>query len=491
MQITIDPRGDALRVLDDDELLHQVRTGDLAAFDVLYRRHVEWARRTARWHLRSSQAADDVVSEAFTATLRALQHGRGPREGFRAYLRACIRNQCNQQRRRGARATVAWVDGSDYDRSDRPAPDHTVTTSPIATAFAKLNPRWQHALILTAVHELDPAEAAAQMGICTNAMNALTHRAREALATAYIDAHLEHAAAGCSQVAAKYARYVRGHATPREIDAVDIHLATCASCTGAINELRDLNQTLRTLPLIPACPPLVAAAVGLSWTAKLTLIAGIVATTTAITTDQPPTRPTTATVTTPSHEPSSAHTDASNRSSSDGRSDERRDNSGGNGNSGQGAVGAAEAIGPNTSGGAATGTPTETADPSASPDETIGQLPDLDHITPVVVEVEHTPIAAPATLTTSVGGIVDLVTDLTGINPNAPIVNGTVSVDSSGMDASIVVDVAGINAGVDIDVNLDPTPLAPILPLVTVPISLPPITAVPVTVPTLPPLLRS
>ena len=43
---------------------------------------------------------DDVVADAYAAVLQAMRNGTGPRENFRAYLLACVRNGATLRRSR-------------------------------------------------------------------------------------------------------------------------------------------------------------------------------------------------------------------------------------------------------------------------------------------------------------------------------------------------------------------------------------------------------
>src|SRR3954453_12852914 len=91
----------ARRTEDDLALTERARGGDDEAFGGLYRRHHAGATRVARWLMPSRHDADDAVADAFAAVLQALRNGNGPREDFRAYLLACVRNACSLRRVRG------------------------------------------------------------------------------------------------------------------------------------------------------------------------------------------------------------------------------------------------------------------------------------------------------------------------------------------------------------------------------------------------------
>jgi RNA polymerase sigma factor (sigma-70 family) len=235
----------------DEHLIERVRHGDNQAFAELYRRHRKAAVATARWLLPSRSDVDDVVADAFAGVLAAIQNGNGPRDHFRRYLFAAVRNGCRMRRQRNADA--------DHRPRVRPAPmfedpERYVEADTVARAFASLNPRWQQTLWLTEVEQRSVVEVGEQLQLAPNAAAALTHRAREAFATAYL---AEHLAAppdeACRRHAARLAAYVRDQLTDVQRAEIEAHLAECPSCTGAVDDLRDLNASLRTLaPMTPS-----------------------------------------------------------------------------------------------------------------------------------------------------------------------------------------------------------------------------------------------
>src|SRR5680860_1809169 len=76
--------------LTDPELISRVREGDVAAYGILFSRHVDPATRLARLLIGQSDA-DDLVSEAFVKVLNVLIGGGGPDVAFRAYLLTAVR----------------------------------------------------------------------------------------------------------------------------------------------------------------------------------------------------------------------------------------------------------------------------------------------------------------------------------------------------------------------------------------------------------------
>jgi RNA polymerase sigma factor (sigma-70 family) len=234
----------------DDQLIERARAGDGQAFAELYRRHRPAAESTARWLLRSRAEVDDVVSDAFAGVLSALRAGNGPRDNFRSYLLAAVRNGCRSQWRRIDDPDAR--DGSTAD--DTPTledPERYVEADTVARAFATLSPRWQHTLWMTEVEQRSTQEVAARLRLAPNATAALTHRAREAFATAYLAEHVDAAPdASCERYAPRLAAYVRNQLTDLQCAEVERHLVDCEYCQQAVDDLRDINSSLRTL--VPA-----------------------------------------------------------------------------------------------------------------------------------------------------------------------------------------------------------------------------------------------
>lgn len=243
-------------VESDEQLTNRARGGDQSAFGELYRRHRKAAESTARYLLRSKFDADDVVSDAFTGVLSALRNGHGPRDNFRRYLLACVRNGCRIRRSPHV--------GMSEDRLERLSPvledpERYVEADTVARAFSSLAARWQHTLWLTEVEQRPLSEVSARLRLTPNATAALTHRARQAFATAYL---AEHVAAvtdkECAQWAPQLAGYVRNHLADPRLASLERHLVNCAHCSSAVADLRDVNASLRSL--VPVFPEALAGA---------------------------------------------------------------------------------------------------------------------------------------------------------------------------------------------------------------------------------------
>ena len=241
----------------DDQLIEKVRSGDS-----------EWLRRA----LSPPPCRCGIHCSMDVALTRRRRRCRG------GCLRRGLGGDPQRQRptgqlpqlsarRRSQRLPVAWPSvGPAAQRPTRSTPvtpmfedpERYVEADTVARAFASLNPRWQQTLWLTEVEQRSPAEVAAHMDLAPNATAALTLRAREAFATAYLAEHVSGSPDEvCERYGPRLAAYVRDQLTDLQRDEIDRHLVECPRCQMAVNELSDVNASLRKL-LPPALPALTA-----------------------------------------------------------------------------------------------------------------------------------------------------------------------------------------------------------------------------------------
>lgn len=240
----------------DEQLIDRVRGGDKRAFGELYRRHRKAAESAAWCLLHSKSDADDAVSEAFAGVLSALGNGRGPRDNFRRYLLACVRNTCRARRPPSVPMSADQLERCGPVLED---PERYIEADTVARAFGSLAPRWQHTLWLTEVEQRPPSEVGRQLDLSPNATAALSLRARRAFATAYLAEHLGAVTdKECARAAPHLAGYVRNELTAVQLTSVERHLVSCAVCPKAVADLRDVNASLRSL--VPVTPEALAGA---------------------------------------------------------------------------------------------------------------------------------------------------------------------------------------------------------------------------------------
>ncbi len=231
----------------DAELLAAVRSGDLEAYGLLYRRHAGAARTQARQLAGPGPEADDLVAEAFVRVLDALRGGGGPEAAFRAYLLTTMRNAVRDRARRDRR--LEW--SADLAGHDPGVPWEDTAVAALEAALAvrafhRLPERWRRVLWLTEVEQAPPAAVAALFGLTPNGVAALAYRAREGLRQAYLQEHL---VVGGGRAHAptvdRLGAWARGALTPRLHRRVDEHLAACRGCRALAGELTDANSELR------------------------------------------------------------------------------------------------------------------------------------------------------------------------------------------------------------------------------------------------------
>lgn len=233
----------------DAELIGAVRSGDVEAYGLLYRRHAGPATTMARQLTGSRAEADDLVAEAFARMLDMLRGGGGPDTAFRAYLLTTLRNALYDRARRDKK--LEWSD--DMSRHDPGVPweDTAVAgleTSLAARAFHRLPERWQTVLWHTEVERESPADVAPLLGLTPNGVAALAYRAREGLRQAYLQEHIadgvgrQHAA-----TVERLGAWARGGLSARQRVKVEAHLATCPDCRALARELEDVNSALRAV----------------------------------------------------------------------------------------------------------------------------------------------------------------------------------------------------------------------------------------------------
>ena len=245
----------AMQSASEADVTMQARDGSGAAYAELYRRHADAATSTARYLLRNRHDADDVVSEAFASVLSALRNGAGPRdENFRTYLLACVRNGCTLRSRQRGQSELRGL--SEFtDQADKlEDPERFVEADAVTSAYASLPDPWKRVLWLTEVEDRPLEEVAASLHLRKSAAAALSYRAHQGLAEAYLSQSVLAAyppLTSCSAVAPRLARYVRGRCRAGQRRTITSHLSDCAACTALADELGTVNHDLRGLMLPP------------------------------------------------------------------------------------------------------------------------------------------------------------------------------------------------------------------------------------------------
>ncbi|MGA9276626.1 sigma factor [Ilumatobacter sp.] len=228
---------------DEAHLIEAARDGDTDAFAQLYSLHVAEVCRLARRLCRDAYEADDVVSEVFCNTLRALRRGAGPTDALRPYLLRSVRNTVIKVR---TRTDSGRADPASPDTLDRPD-DHDPYLAPGAatTAFGAVSERHRRVLWSVEVEGTPTAAVAETEEIAAPAAASLAYRARCALRRAYIGASITPTtAAECVPIRSLMAAYVDGGLGAAKSATVLAHSDLCADCAAALVSARKLKSGL-------------------------------------------------------------------------------------------------------------------------------------------------------------------------------------------------------------------------------------------------------
>ncbi|MEU3949583.1 sigma-70 family RNA polymerase sigma factor [Streptomyces sp. NPDC029526] len=236
--------------------------GDADAAAELYRRHAGAVLAYARTCSRDPHTAEDLASEAFTRTVRAVREGKGPAEAWRPYLLAVVRHTAAEWADRARRVDLApefdeWLETTARPPGTDPAAGgpsgedvvvRAVDGGLVAAAFRSLPERWRAVLWHSVVEEEPATRVGSLLGLTPSGVTSLTARAREGLREAYLAAYAEQGAADeeCRRCSGRLAAAVR-RSRPRRDVALDRHLERCGRCRRAVRDLTDLNQRLRTV----------------------------------------------------------------------------------------------------------------------------------------------------------------------------------------------------------------------------------------------------
>lgn len=242
--------------IDEEALLRALRKGDLAAYETLWVHHVRSALTFA--HQIAPGNAEDLVSEAFTSVLRAITvSGKGPTDGFRAYLFTTMRNTAARWSKEGSR-NLTVSNPEDFEvllTQEDTSADTTEEYAALVRAFRNLPDRWRNVLWLAEVEETPRQEIAEQLALKPNAVSALLRRARAGLRMHWLAELLPGSLRDDRHhMAALLPHYIVGKLSVRKRGDVKDHLGACQTCSQAKSDLQAAwacmsNETLRTLGL--------------------------------------------------------------------------------------------------------------------------------------------------------------------------------------------------------------------------------------------------
>ncbi len=240
-------RSPLLRLQSDERLIHLVRRGSDAAFEVLVARYNSRLLAFCRHMLGSREDAEDVLQDVMAAAYNAILADERP-INVRPWLYRIARNRSLNHLRR---ATAVGMDSMDVHLHD-----HGTTTADLAHEreefrllvgdIQRLPETQRTALVLREMDALSYEQIAEAMETTVPSIKSLLVRARIGLAEA-----AEARALSCAEVRIELGEVAEG-ILRKPSPLVRRHLKTCTRCASFQTQLKDTSRSLALLlPLGP------------------------------------------------------------------------------------------------------------------------------------------------------------------------------------------------------------------------------------------------
>ncbi|TDG16871.1 RNA polymerase sigma factor [Paraburkholderia silviterrae] len=181
----------------DAEIVRRIVSGDLAAFELLMRRHNRRLFRLARATLRNDAEAEDALQDAYLKAFNALAQFRGD-AALATWLSRLVLNECFGRMRREARRQnlmPTLLNGADDEQMafdmdptnvhDDFAPDQAASRAEIRALLERkldaLPVGFRTVFVLRSVEEMSIEETAQCLGIAEATVRSRHFRARQML----------------------------------------------------------------------------------------------------------------------------------------------------------------------------------------------------------------------------------------------------------------------------------------------------------------------
>ncbi|HYS54398.1 MAG TPA: RNA polymerase sigma factor [Thermoanaerobaculia bacterium] len=169
--------------MTDSEVVRRVLDGDPALFETLMRRHNQRMYRAVRAILRSDDAVEDVVQQAYLNAYTHLDQFAGNAQFSTWLTRIAVNEALGHRRRQG----LPFEEGEEYDVADRktPDPERQAAASELRQVMEEevesLPDAFRVAFVMREVEGLSTTETADSLGISEDLVKTRLHRARAML----------------------------------------------------------------------------------------------------------------------------------------------------------------------------------------------------------------------------------------------------------------------------------------------------------------------
>ncbi len=180
-KLTVNPAASPARA-EDMALVERCRSGDLGAFEELYRAHAGKLFSVACRMLGNPADAEDLLQEIFLSAHRKLESFRGE-AALGTWLYRLATNHClDYLRSRAARTNQVTDtledDAGQFEPGGRTLAEQTVTKMDLERALARLPEGCRAAFVLHDVQGLEHKEVAQALGIAEGTSKSQVHKAR-------------------------------------------------------------------------------------------------------------------------------------------------------------------------------------------------------------------------------------------------------------------------------------------------------------------------
>jgi len=230
-----------LALRNDEHVVARVRTGEQAAFEVLYDRYAEVLLSFCRHMLGRADEAEDAVQQVFVSAHAALL--RDDREiEAKPWLYAIARNRCLSMLR--ARRELPAADVQPEIEGLQDEVQTRVDLRELVADLGDLPEQQRAALLLTELEDLSHADAAAVLDCEASQVKGLVFRARAGLIE-----RRDSRATPCESIRQELATARRGTLRKGHLKH---HLSQCAGCTAYLEEVRTQRRMIAlVLPVAP------------------------------------------------------------------------------------------------------------------------------------------------------------------------------------------------------------------------------------------------